>query len=144
MLYSFKKETGRKRIKDKHKSKKKKYEIAHTPCPLTHTLIWINHPTYIPSTIIHNNYTMDTEFQVQMRQYNKCGSVQNDEIFNLHLGSGTSPRVSIRCLLQDTNHIYWFHRPKQLTRKKTTTQKWDSTSNKWNPTALAYILRTQG
>ena len=32
---------------------------------------------------------MDTEFLVQMRQFDKCGSVRNDEIFNLHLGSGT-------------------------------------------------------
>ena len=40
-----------------------------------------------PSPIIHNN-TMDTEFLVQIRQSNKCGSVRNDEIFNLHLGSG--------------------------------------------------------
>ena len=31
---------------------------------------------------------MDTEFQVQMRQSDKCGSVRNDEILNLHLGSG--------------------------------------------------------
>ena len=29
---------------------------------------------------------MDTEFLVQMRQSNKCGSVRNDDIFNLHLG----------------------------------------------------------
>ena len=45
-------------------------------------------PPPIPSPIIHNNNTMDTEFLVQMRQSNKCGSVKNDEIFNLHLGSG--------------------------------------------------------
>ena len=34
---------------------------------------------------------MDTEFLVQMRQSNKCGSVRNDEIFNLHLGSDAGP-----------------------------------------------------
>ena len=28
------------------------------------------------------------EFLVQMRQSNKCGSARNDEILNLHLGSG--------------------------------------------------------
>ena len=33
------------------------------------------------------------------------------KIFNLHLGSGASPWVSIPCLLQDTSHIYWFHPP---------------------------------
>ena len=39
---------------------------------------------------------MDTEFLVQMRQSNKCGSVRKDEIFNLHLGSSVSPWVSIQ------------------------------------------------
>ena len=34
---------------------------------------------------------MGTEFLVQMRQSNKFGSVRNDEIFNLHLGSGVGP-----------------------------------------------------
>ena len=29
---------------------------------------------------------MDVAFLVQMRQSNKCRSVRNDEIFNLHLG----------------------------------------------------------
>ena len=48
-------------------------------------------PPPIPSPIIHNNNTMDTEFQVQTRQSNKCGSVRNDEIFNSHLGSGAGP-----------------------------------------------------
>ena len=60
---------------------------------------------------------MDIEFLVLMRQSNKCGSVRNDEIFNLHVGSGVGPWVSIPCLMQDTSHIYWFHSPKQLTRK---------------------------
>ena len=31
---------------------------------------------------------MDIEFMVQMRQCDKCGSVRNDDIFNLRLGSG--------------------------------------------------------
>ena len=39
---------------------------------------------------------MDTEFLVQMRQSNKCESVRKDEIFNLHLGSGAGPWVSIQ------------------------------------------------
>ena len=30
-------------------------------------------------------------FLVKMKQSNKCGSVRNDEIINLHLGSGTGP-----------------------------------------------------
>ena len=45
----------------------------------------LSHPPIIP------NNTMDRGFLVQMRQSNKCGSVRNDEIFNLHLGSGASP-----------------------------------------------------
>ena len=147
MLHSLKKETGHERTKDKS-TNKKNYEIIPTPCPSTHTLIWINRPPpptnlcHLP--IIHNNNTMDTEFLVQMRQSNKCGSVRNDEIFNLQLGSGGGPWVSIPCLLQDTSHIYWFHPPKQLTRKKQRTQKWDSTPNKSYRTALVYVHRTQG
>ena len=61
MFYSLKKETGHERTN-------------------------LCHPS-----IIHNNNTMDTKFLVQMRQSNKCGSVGNDEIFNLHLGSGVGP-----------------------------------------------------
>ena len=87
---------------------------------------------------------MDTEFLVQMRQSNKSGSVRNDEISNLHLGSGAGPWVSIPCLLQGTSHIYGFHPPKQLTSKKQRTQKWDSTSNKSYRTVLVYVHRTQG
>ena len=123
---------------------KKNYEIIPTPCPPTHTLIWMKHPPPIPSPIIHNKYTMDTEFLVQIRQSNKGENVRNDEILKLHLGAGADPWVSIPCLLQDTSHIYWFHPPKQLTRKKQRTQKWDSTPNKSYRTALVYVHRTQG
>ena len=80
---------------------KKPYEIIPTPCPPTHTLICINHPHLSHFPIIHNNNTIDTEFLIKMRQSNKCGSVRNDEIFNLHLGSGAGPWVSIPCLLQE-------------------------------------------
>ena len=87
----------------------------------------MNQPSLpMPSAITHNNNTMDPEFLRQMRQSNKWGSVKNDELFNLHLGSGVGPWVSIPCLLQDTSHIYWFHPPKQFNRKKQITQKWDS------------------
>ena len=131
--------------KTKAQMKKKKcYEIIPIPCPPTHTLIWINHSHLSHPPIIHNSNKMDTEFLVQMRQSNKCGNVRNDEIFNLHLRSGVGPWVSIPCLLQDTSHIYWFHPPKKLTRKKQRTQKWHSTPNKLYPTALVYVHRTQG
>ena len=43
----------------------------------------------------------------QMRQSNRCGSVRNDEILNLHLGSGVVPGLSVPCLLQDTSYIHW-------------------------------------
>ena len=39
------------------------------------------------SSSICNNNTMGIEFLVQLRQSNKCESLRNDEIFNLHLGS---------------------------------------------------------
>ena len=68
--------------------------------------------------IICNNNTMDMVFPVQMRQSNKCGSVRNDEIINLHLRSGVGPRVSLCCLLEDTSHIYWFHPPKTINQQK--------------------------
>ena len=49
-----------------------------------------------------------------MRQSDKCGSVRNDHIFNLQLGSSVGPSVSILCLSfsyllirkQDWNHEF--------------------------------------
>ena len=132
----------------KTKKPKKLWDHTHplSPLPPPPPTIWYESATSqpMPSPITHNNNTMDTEYLVQMRQSNKCVSVRNDEIFNLHLGSGAGPWVSIPCLLQDTSHIYWFHPPKQLTRKNQRTQKWDSTLNKSYPTVLAYVNRTQG
>ena len=140
------KKTGHERQKDKstHKKTQQNYEIIPTPVPpptpwYESTTTHLSHPP-----IIHNNNKMDTEFLVQMKQSNKCGSVRNNEIFNLHLGSGAGPWVSIPCLLQDTSHIYWFHPPKQLTWKKQRTQKWDSTPNKSYRMALVYVHRIQG
>ena len=124
MLYLLKKET-------KTTKKKKRWDN-------THPLILINHPP-----IIQNNYTMDTEFLVQMRQSNKCGSVRGYEIFNLRLGSGVGRWASIPCLLQDMSHIYWFHPYKKLTIKKQRTQKWGSTPNKSYCTALVFVDRNQ-
>ena len=105
--------------KTKAQKKKKNWDNTHPlssppkPWYESTTPLHLSHPP-----IIDTNNTMDTEFLVQMRQSNKCGSVRNDEIFNLHFGSGEGPWISISCLLQDTSHIYWFHPPKQLTRKK--------------------------
>ena len=115
-----------KRKKAQAKKPKKLWDNTHPLAPNPHPDINqtpFHPPTYSMPPIIHNNNTMDTEFLVQMRECNKCGSIRNDEIFNLHLGSGVGPWVSIPCLLQDTSHIYWFHPPKQLTRKNQRTQK---------------------
>ena len=91
MLYSLKKEKGHERQKDKSTNNKKLGDKTHPLSPHPHPDM--NQPphTYPIPLIIHNNNTMDTEFLVQMRQSNKCGSVRNDEIFNLHLGSGVDP-----------------------------------------------------
>ena len=93
MLYSLKKRQDMRDQKKKaHKKNKKSYEIIPTPSP-HHPHPDINQPPpiYPITPIIHNNNTMDTEFLVQMTQSNKCGSVRNDQIFNLHLGSGAGP-----------------------------------------------------
>ena len=57
-------------------------DLNHIPPPNPH----LSHPP-----MIYNNSTMDLEFLVQKRQSNKCKSVRNDEIFNLHLASGMGP-----------------------------------------------------
>ena len=122
MLYSLKEGTGHERPKDKSTNKNKKHKLRHNTHPLSpHPHPDINQlppPHLSHPPIIHNNNTLDTEFLVQMRQSNKCRSVRNDEIFNLHLGSSVGPWVSIPCLLQGTSHIYWFHLPKQIARKR--------------------------
>ena len=122
--------------------KNSNYEII--PSPFPPPILWYRStiPHLSIPTIIYNNNTMDLEFLVKMRQYNKCESVSNDEISSWHLGSGAGPWIL--CHLQDTSHIYWFHPPNQLTCKKQRTQKWDSTPNKSYCTALAYVHRTQG
>ena len=76
----------------KAQEKQNNYKMIPSPCPPTHNLIQINHPPH-PShpPIICNNNTMGMAFLVQMRQSDKCRSVRNDEIINLHLGSGADP-----------------------------------------------------
>ena len=60
-----------------------------TACPHPHPNINQLPPTY--PIISNNNNTMDIAFLVHMRQSNKCGSVRNDEMINLHLGFGAGP-----------------------------------------------------
>ena len=80
----------------KHKKKNKNYKIIPTPAP-PHPHPNINQPPPPipspppPTAIICDNNTMDMAFLVQIRQSNKCGSVRNDEIINLHSGSGVGP-----------------------------------------------------
>ena len=51
--------------------------------PTTHPL------SSIPSTpSTFNNHIMNVTFLVQLKTSNKCWNVRNDEIINLHLGSG--------------------------------------------------------
>ena len=126
----------------KSAGKKNNCKIIPTHCPPPTPWYKTTTPTYLP--IFYNNNTMGIEFLVQMKKSNKCGSVRNGEIFNLHLRSDPSPWVSIPCLLQDVSHIYWFHPPKPLTRKKQGAHKWDSIPNKLYCSAFAYIGRTQG
>ena len=73
-----------------------------------------------------NNNATDIAFVVHMWQSNKCGDVRNDEIINLQLWSCVDSWVSLPYLLEDTSLIYWFHPPKQSTRKK---QNSEMTSN---------------
>ena len=76
-----------------------------------------------------------------MKQSNKCGSLRNDEIINLHLGSGACPWISISCLLQDTSHICWFHPPKTINQEKT--KKPEMRSNFQQVVSYCLGLRTQ-
>ena len=43
----------------------------------------------------------------QTKESDECGSVKNDEILHLHLGSVGGLWVSIPCLFQNTGHTHW-------------------------------------
>ena len=85
------------------------------------------------------------ELLVQMRQTNKGGSVKNDEIINLLLGSSAGPLSQHP--LSPTRHqphlLIPFAQNSQP-GKKQRAQKSDRTSNKLYGTALAYAHRIQG
>ena len=80
----------------------------------------------------------------QMKQCSGCGSVRNDEIFNLHLGCDVGPWVCIICFLQDTNHIQCLHPSKRLAKKKQKLMKKKQTPSKLYHIVLAHKHRTQG
>ena len=77
--------------KTKAQINKKLSDKTHPLSPHPHPDVNQPPPTHPIPPIIYNNNTMDTEFLVEMRQSNKCGSFRNDEILNLHLGYGTGP-----------------------------------------------------
>ena len=75
--------------------KKKVQDNTHSLSPLPHPVIkqpppppsfFLSHPL-----TIFNKNTIDTEFLVQIRESDKRGSVRNDGIFNLHVGSAAGP-----------------------------------------------------
>ena len=78
------------------------------PTPVPPPTSNINAPPPPPQSshppIICSNNAMIMISLAQMRHSNGCGSVRNDEIYNLHLGYGAGPLVRIPCSLQDTSH----------------------------------------
>ena len=98
-------------------TEQKTEKIWHPPpCPSNPVLM--NHPQASQPPIICSNSTMIMISLAQMKQSIGYGSVRNDDIFNLLLGSGAGHWFSIPCLLQDTSYIHWLHPPKQLSLKK--------------------------
>ena len=73
-----------------------------------------------------------------MRQSNKCGSVRNEEIFNLHLRSGAIP-------LPPAKHQPHLLIPsaQKINQKKAKNQEMRFNSEKLYCTALAYLHKTQ-
>ena len=76
---------------NKKKNKKNLQDNTHRLSPFSHPVINQPPPPISPPPTICNNNTMEIEFLVQMGQSEKCGSVKNDDIFNLHLESGAGP-----------------------------------------------------
>ena len=65
---------------------------------------------------------MGMEFLVQMKQPNKCVSVSNNEIFNLHLESGEDPWAAspVSCKAPTTfiNSIFCSSQPEESKESK--------------------------
>ena len=118
-------------------------KIWHPPtCPSNPVLM--NHPQTSQPPIICSNSTMIMRSLAQMKQSIEYGSVRNDDIFNLLLGSGAGHWVSIPCLLQDTSYIHWLLRPNNYHWRNKILEKKNQTPNKLYCIALGYIHRTQG
>ena len=73
----------------KHKKKTIRWYPPPVPPPTPQYKSATPHLFHPPS--ICNDNTMNMALLVKLRQSNKCGSVRNDEIINLHLGSGGGP-----------------------------------------------------
>ena len=118
-------------------------KIWHPPtCPSNPVLM--NHPQTSQPPIICSNSTMIMRSLAQMKQSIGYGSVRNDDIFNLLLGSCAGHWVSIPCLLQDTSYIHWLLRPNNYHWRNKILEKKNQTPNKLYCIALGYIHRTQG
>ena len=118
-------------------------KIWHPPtCPSNPVLM--NHPQTSQPPIICSNSTMIMRSLAQMKQSIGYGSVRNDDIFNLLLGSGAGHWVSIPCLLQDTSYIHWLLCPNNYHWRNKILEKKNQTPNKLYCIALGYIHRTQG
>ena len=124
-------------------TEQKTEKIWHPPpCPSNPVLM--NHPQTSQPPIICSNSTMIMRSLAQMKQSIGYGSVRNDDIFNLLLGSGAGHWVSIPCLLQDTSYIHWLLRPNNYHWRNKILEKKNQTPNKLYCIALGYIHRTQG
>ena len=76
----------RTKVQVKKHIENKTYKIIPTPCPPPTSCYKSTTPHLSHPPTVCNNNRMDIEFLVQMRQSDKCGSVRNDDIFNLTLG----------------------------------------------------------
>ena len=124
-------------------TEQKTEKIWHPPpCPSNPVLM--NHPQASQPPIICSNSTMIMISLAQMKQSIGYGSVRNDDIFNLLLGSGAGHWVSIPCLLQDTSYIHWLLCPNNYHWRNKILEKKNQTPNKLYCIALGYIHRTQG
>ena len=81
---------------------------------------------------------------VEIRQSHKCGGVMTDEIFNLPVGFGASPWVSIPCLVHGNQPNLLIPFTNTLNKKKAKKQEMRFYSRKLYPIALLYLHRNQG
>ena len=81
---------------------------------------------------------------VEMRQSNKCGGVVTDEIFNLPVGFGASPWVSIPCLVHGNQPSLLIPFTNTLNKKKAKNQEMRFYSRKIVSYCLALLTQKPG